>query len=265
MNFADLLLDLAEFAQGTEEHAVDHYDPATLTMTVESLSGKIGEYGGGTLWFYDDAGICGVRKITRAAENTIVIDSGFPEGSTVSDILITRAEDFDIHALSTAINSVLSQYEIMAYDESLAMALDEISYALPDTVTNDIRRVEIWRDLYAISLWDTSHYWRLADRKIEIYSNPYRYTEGAAIRISYVKNHGRVSINDTVDPSVRRDYVRCMAYLSLYRNQIQKRHKDNPIASDLFNEAKNYEQQFISRHIPKCDLLKKDLCYPYYE
>lgn len=265
MNFADLLLDLAEFAQGTEEHTVDSYDPATLTMMVSNFSGKVGEYGGGTLWFYDDAGVCGVREITRAAGSTIVIDSAFPDGLTVSDILITPAKDFDIHTLSTAINSVLSQYEIMAYDESLALLLDEISYNLPDSVTNDIRRVEIWRDLYSVSVWDVCHFWKLADRKLEIYSNPYRYLEGAKLRISYVKNHGRVSINADINPSIRRDYVRCMAYMNLYRSQIQKRHKDNPIAVDLFNEAKNYEQQFTNRHIPKCDLLKKDMCYPYYE
>lgn len=251
MNLSDLLLDLAEFSQGVEEYPVNSYDPATLTLTINGLSSKVGEYGGGTLWFTNEA-----REIVKAAGNTIVVNSAVDP--TISSVLIT---DINIHDLTTAVNSVLSQYKIMAYDESLAFSLDEISYSLPDNVTNDIRRVEIWRDLYSIKKWEVCHYWRLADRKLEIYSNPDRFTGGAEIRISYVKEHGRVSLNDDVDPSIRKDYVRYIAYLNLYRNQIQKRHKDNPIAIDLFNEAKNYEQQFANRHIPLCDLLKKDLCF----
>ena len=265
MNLAELALDLAEYAQGVEEYPVTTYNPATLSITSASLSGRTGEYGGGTLWFVDSNGVINARIIKSASGSSLTIDSPFPIGETINTILITPSMDFDLPALESAINTVLTVYPIMGYDESLQFHRDVHTYDLPEQVTNDIRRVEILQHAYNCQYYEVSYYWKLDNRKLVIYGLPYRYEELAPIRISFVKPHGRRSIHEEIDPSVNKEYIRYMGYMNLYRNQIQKRHKDNPIAMDLFNESKNYEQQFFNRHIPEVYLLKKDMTIPYWE
>lgn len=265
MNLPELALDLAEYAQGVEEYTADSYDSTTKTFTINDLSGQAGVFsGGGTLWYTDADDVIGMREITQAAGTSIVIAEALPTGYTVGSILISPSQPFKMRDFVSAINVVLSLYPITDTDSTLDYDKTLSEYTIPDGVTNDIRRVEVYRD-EAIDLdhWEIYPYWRIADGKLIFYGAPYRYTDDNPIRITYVRNHGRVSYNDDVDSAVRKDYVRYMAYLNLYRTQIQKRHRDNPISVDMFNEAKKYEADFTARHIPQCDLIKKDICYPY--
>lgn len=265
MNLPELALDLAEYAQGVEEYTADSYDSTTKTFTINDLSGQAGVFsGGGTLWYTDANEEIGMREITQAAGTSIVIAEALPTGYTVGSILISPSQPFKMRDFVSAINVVLSLYPITDTDSTLDYDKTLSEYTIPYGVTNDIRRVEIYRDeLVGQEHWEAYPYWRVADGKIVFYGSQFRYTDDSPIRITYVRSHGRVSYGDDVDSAVRKDYVRYMAYLNLYRAQIQKRHKDNPISVDMFNEAKKYEADFTARHIPQCDLIKKDICYPY--
>lgn len=265
MNLPELALDLAEYAQGVEEYTADSYDSTTKTFTINDLSGQAGVFsGGGTLWYTDADDVIGMREITQAAGTSIVIAEALPTGYTVGSILISPSQPFKMRDFVSAINVVLSLYPITDTDSTLDYDKTLSEYTIPYGVTNDIRRVEIYRDeLVGQEHWEIYPYWCVNNGKLIFYGAPYRYTDDNPIRITYVRNHGRVSYNDDVDSAVRKDYVRYMAYLNLYRAQIQKRHKDNPISVDMFNEAKKYEADFTARHIPQCDLIKKDICYPY--
>jgi hypothetical protein len=52
-----------------------------------------------------------------------------------------------------------------------------------------------------------------------------------------------------------------MANLWLWTHEIQMKHKDNPIAVDMFNQAKMDEDNLNKKNIPENNLLPKDLCY----
>jgi len=265
MNLPELALDLAEYAQGVEEYTADSYDSTTKTFTINDLSGQAGVFsGGGTLWYTDANEEIGMREITQAAGTSIVIAEALPVDYTAGSVLISPSQPFKMRDFVSAINVVLSLYPIIDTDTTLDYDQEKREYTLPNGVTNDIRRVEIYRDeLVGEEHYEVYPYWSLANGKLSLYGNRYRYTNDNPIRITYVRNHGRVSYTDDVDSAVRMDYVRYSAYLNLYRSQIQKRHKDNPISVDMFNEAKKYEADFTARHIPQCDLIRKDICYPY--
>ena len=74
MNLSDVTLDLARYAQGIKEFTVVSYVSATKTLTVSAMSGKVGEYGGGTVWFMD--GLCSgsIRRIANQSSNKIILD-----------------------------------------------------------------------------------------------------------------------------------------------------------------------------------------------
>ena len=54
------------------------------------------------------------------------------------------------------------------------------------------------------------------------------------------------------------NYLRNMAYLYLWRTVIIHQHKDNPIAADLFNEAKLYESEHTKFNTPERNIMIRD-------
>ena len=64
--------------------------------------------------------------------------------------------------------------------------------------------------------------------------------------------HGEVyEATDPIDPSVDLNYLRNLAFLYLWRTVIIIQHKDNPIAADMYNEAKVYESEHTKFNIPE--------------
>ena len=267
MKLFDATLDLAGFAKGTEDYTVSAVNGNKLTCS--ALSGRVGEFGGGTIWVRsgESAGYFG--RIQSAAAQTITL----PEEIDIApgdEITIGAWLEFDTQKLINAVNSVLRMYKIMKTDETLRFDPEKTDYELPEGVTEDVRGVQIETCYYSpfrqsVTVpgmsWIDSHYWTVENGWLVLYDrHKMRYKQDGVIRISYVDYHGAVGKEDTISQQVDPLYLRYMAWLYLCRNLVQNTHKDNLVSTDMYNEAKIYERDYGS--LPNKRLRLRVMTFP---
>lgn len=241
MKLFDATLDLASFARGTEDHVVSSVNGRELICN--DLSGRVAEFGGGTIWIRSGESEGYFGKIESSAAQTITLSEELYVDPG-DEITIGSWQEFDTQKLINAINSVLRMYKVVKYNEELEYDPEADNYELPEGVTEDIRKVILMYDGYLDKAQPSeSHYWRVEDGKLWLYDvHTARYQKGGKIRIAYADYHGAVGKNDVISGQVDPLYLRYMAWLYLCRNLIQQTHKDNLVATDMYNEAKIYER-----------------------
>ena len=243
----DVTLDLARQARGVIRHKVTSV--SVKSIHCDRMSAQIGEYLNGSMWIMTGESAGHFSKI-RSAKNDYVI----PEDESLSVskgdvIMICPWIDFSLDDLIEAINSVLYRYPILAW-ESMSWEQDKLSYTLPDGVS-DIRIVKIANTL-GNGTYTTSHKWLEENGELRFTGSSNLYADGGEIQIGYRKMHGEVyEATDKIDPSVDLEYLRNMAFLYLWRSIIIIQHKDNPIAADMYNEAKVYESEYTKFNKPE--------------
>lgn len=240
MKLFDATLDLAAFAKGTEDYTVTSVSGDQLVC--RELSGRVAEFGGGTIWFRSGKAAGKFGRIRQSSGQTIWTENIY-DVEPGDEITIGSWQEFDTQNLINAVNSVLRMYRIMKYDESLVYDPDVVDYELPAGVTEDVREVMLhWS---TGQQWSVCHYWRIEDRWLVLY-NKHRniYEKGGTIRLSYVDYHGAVGKDDEISSQVDPLYLRYMSWLYLCRHLIQQTHKDNLVSTDMYNEAKIYERDY---------------------
>ena len=264
MKLFDATLDLAQFAKGTEQYTITALDPENNRIECSDLAGRVAEFGGGTIWFMtgDSAGQFG--RIKSSAAQTIDLQDDFESGYAVGDVITIGAWlEYDTQELINAINSVLRMYKIIDVNTELIYDPEQEIYELPTGVTADIRKVELERDhFFRDNVWIESHYWKVRPpRTLFIYDrHKLLYRPGSEIMLTYVRMHGAVDKEDEISEQVDPLYLRYMAWLYLCRNLIQGTHKDNLVASDMYNEAKIYERDY--GNLPNKALRIKTMTFP---
>lgn len=255
MKLFDATLDLASFAQGTEDYTVTSVSGQSLIC--DGLSGRVAEFGGGTIWIRTGEAAGYFGKIQSNAAQTIRLTEELPIASG-DEITIGAWLEFDTQKLINAVNSVLRYYKIMKYNTDLVYDLDDEYYPLPEGVTEDVRAVRI----FTSKRYYYSHYWRVEDGMLDLYDRHGWYHSGddAMIELQYVDVHGAVGKEDEISSQVDPIYLRYMAWLYLCRNLLQQTHKDNLIASDMYNEAKIYERDY--GRLPNKKLKVKTMTFP---
>ena len=275
MRLFDATLDLARYSQGIEQHKITGI-AGDKKFICDSLSARLGEYtDGGTCWFLTGDSEGQFKTILRGKDQTIELqdacEDGFAEGDSVA---LSWFHYFNTQNLINAINHVLYDYPIMdiyedTTEEPVTYHHNVYEYELPEDVSLDVRRVEIQVKNFNIrfcrNLPDTfaiCHYWHLNGRTLVIDPH-WIYKWGGIIRIHYVKEHGAIIDPETelISEQVDKTYLRKMANLWLWTHEIQMKHKDNPIAVDMFNQAKMDEEALFKRNVPESRLLQKDICY----
>ena len=296
----DTVLDLAQYCQGIEYATISSVSADGKQFTCSDLAARIGQYtNGGTCFFLDGDSAGQFISITSGGNQWIRLSSApettFAEGDHIA---LSAWRYFDTNRLVSAINHVLYNYPVMAVYDTPILTEEElgsgevpylyypwqIEYDIPADVTTDIRRVEIEcrppmrMDPYHVTIrtnlielevqsghqpeaYIICHYWKQEGNKLIIKPHPAYRAEGK-FRIHYVKNHGYVfdpaeELDVTVDPT----YIRMMASLFLWSGEIIGTHKDNPIAVDMFNQAKQYEEGLRKKNVPEYKLMQKDTCY----
>ena len=277
MRLFDATLDLARHAQGIETHKITGVFPNQNDRFIcKSLSARLGEYtNGGTCWVLSGESEGLFRTILRAKDQTVTLEDGCEDGFAVGDsVALSWFHYFNTQNLINAINHVLYDYPIMdiyedVSDEPQHYKHNQFEYPLPDDVSNDIRRIEIQCKNFWIPFHETlpdtfctCHYWHLNGRTLVIDPH-YIYQWGGRIRIHYVKDHGEILDPETqlISEQVDKNYLRKMANLWLWTHEIQMKHKDNPIAVDMYNQAKMDEEALGKKNIPESNLITKDLTY----
>lgn len=276
MRLFDATLDLARHAQGIETHKISSVtNSGNKTFQCSQLAASLGEYtNGGTCWFLSGEAEGKFRSIIRAKDQTVTLANeveGFKAGD---DVALSWFHYFNTQNLINAVNHVLYDYPIMEIyedttEEPVKYRHTQYEYELPEEVSIDIRRVEIqsknWNIPWCEKLPDTftiCHYWQLEGRTLVI-DPRWVYKWGGRIKIYYVKDHGAIvdPETDMISEQVDKNYLRKMANLWLWTHEIQMKHKDNPIAVDMYNQAKMEEDTLMKKNIPESRLLPKDLCY----
>lgn len=253
MKLFDATLDLAAFAKGTEDYTVTSVNGQSLVCN--ELAGRVSEFGGGTIWIRTGEAAGSFGKIESNAAQTITIKDSFNVAAG-DEITIGAWLEFDTQKLINAVNSVLRSYKIMKYNDELQLDPDTEYYELPEGVTTDIRRVLIKTKHGSY----TCHFWRLEDRQLHLYDRHNWRSKEAAIILHYVDMHGAVGKDDEINSQVDPLYLRYMSWLYLCRNLLQTVHKDNLVASDMYNEAKIYERDY--GRLPNKHLQLKSMTFP---
>jgi len=275
MRLFDATLDLARYAQGIEQHKIAQVR-SIKSFSCNNLSAKLGEYtNGGTCWFLTGNSEGHFSSVDRGHDQVIELQESFSDGFGVGDsVALSWFHYFNTQNLVNAVNHVLYDYPIMdIYDdtteESERYRHTQYEYELPEDVSIDIRRVELQCKNFNIPFCEqlpdtftTCHYWHLNGRTLVI-DPKWVYQYGGRIRIHYVRDHGPIIDKDTelISEQVDRNYLRKMANLWLWTHEIQLKHKDNPIAIDMYNQAKMDEEAFNKKNIPSSNLMQKDICY----
>ena len=254
----DVTLDLARHARGVKRHKISATSDSGRTITSPTMQNKTGEYVDGTIWIMTGDYAGEFSTILRSNNQSLTIAD--PELSlSVGDvIMICPWIDFKLDDLIEAINSVLYRYPIQAIDTTLEWDADTMVYDIPDGVS-DIRRVQI-ANANNDGTMTISHCWTEdADRKLRFHTAQGQYLGGGQIQIIYRKMHGEVyEAKDEIDPTVDLTYLRNLAFLYLWRQVIIHQHKDNPVAADLFNEAKVYESEHQKFNLPERNIMIRD-------
>ena len=244
----DVTLDLARHARSVKRHKVSQIFDNGLSFASATMQNLSGEYVGGSLWIMTGDHAGEFARIKRASAQRVTLEDDSPTVSVGDVVQICPWIDFSLDELIEAINSVLYQYPIYVWDKSLEWDPDELIYTLPRGVS-DIRQVKVKNstDGYA-----TSHCWLEEDGELRFVKAQGVYASGGEIQIGYRKMHGEVyEATDELHKSVDLKYLRNMAFLWLWRHVLIVQHRDNPVASDMFNEAKMYESEHTKFNVPE--------------
>lgn len=255
----DATLDLARITRGVRRFKISICDNVTGKISSDTMANITGEYVGGCVWFMTGEDKGRFSRIASATPNSITLEDGFNGGFVKGDvIMVCPWKDFNLDELIDAINSVLYRYPILAMDNSLSWDSSTMAYPIPADV-DDIRRIQI-ENTNENGTYTISHCWT-ADRDgfIRFHTAQGLYKDKGEMQIYYRKLHGEIyEDTDAIDPSVDETYLRNMAFLWLWRNILINQHKDNPIAADMYNEAKTYEQSMGKLNMPERKIIIRD-------
>jgi hypothetical protein len=241
MKLADATLDLAKHI---EEVTPSVATGGSTTTIIDSTITIPNEYIGGSYWILSgaNAGKCGAIK--NVSGGAVTLDVALPGAVVAGDQYAIAVKDFPLKLLRMAVNAILSTYPIAKFDETLVANVQIEDYTLP-TGVSDVRRMEIASNDTAPYSFEVVHRWREYPGKITYYGDYCGDDAGKKIRLTYVGHHGEINDADEINNAVNPNYLRAAASVVLWRNMIQRTHKDNQVAMDLFNEAKMMEAQAI--------------------
>lgn len=243
----DVTLDLARHARDVKRYKVSQVSDSGYTFTSASMHNVTGEFTGGTVWIMTGDSAGNFTRIKRASNQSITLEDNGPTVAVNDIVMICPWIDFSLDDLINAINSVLYRYPILATNDELEWN-GELFYTLPEGVS-DVRKVEIMNTQGGVT---TSHCWQENAGVLVFYRTQSLYEDGGLMHISYRAMHGELyEATDELHPMVDLTYLRNMAFLYLWRHVIIVQHKDNPIATDMFNEAKMYESEHTKFNLPE--------------
>ena len=244
----DVTLDLARHSRGVKRYKVATITDSGHTFTSPTMHTITGEYTGGSCWIMTGDNAGEFTRIKSASAQRIKLEDNGPAVGVGDVVMICPWIDFDLDDLIEAINSVLYRYPVLAINTELEWEEGELAYQLPEGVS-DVRKVEIENTMGTPTI---SHCWVEDGNFLSFHSAQPLYLNGGHMRIFYRTLHGELyEANDNLHPYVDLNYLRNMAFLHLWRSVIIHQHKDNPVAADMFNEAKMYEAEHQKFNLPE--------------
>lgn len=246
----DVTLDLARHSRGVFRYKIDSTENRGRLLKSNKMDNVSGKFTRGTIWIMTGESAGRFSRIRSAINDGLTLEDETLSVAPGDVVMICPWIDFDLDDLIDAINSVLYQYPIYVWDNSLTWDPDQLVYDLPDEVS-DIRQVKVANTMDN-GTYTLSHCWLEENGQLRFHTAQSLYQEGGEIQIGYRKMHGDVyEATDEIYKTVDLKYLRNMAFLYLWRTVIIIQHKDNPIAVDMYNEAKMYESEHTKFNLPE--------------
>lgn len=204
-------------------------------------------WAGGTLWMLtgDNAGLC-VAVIGNAV-NTLTINTTLTTAIAAGDTYAVADRQFPLEQLKAAVNRAYLTIDTTTKNSTATLNNDEV-IELPDGVA-DVRRVVV-EDV-------VNHYWEEIGGYI-IFADGKEPSSGDAIELWYPAALSALVLTDVIDDNVNPRWLLYAAAVNLWRWHLQKVNKDDPIAQDMLNEAKQME---AGQRPLKKPLMGKDMIY----
>lgn len=249
----DVTLDLARHARAMYRYKITDTRNNGRKLYSNKMQNVSGQFQNGTLWIMTGENAGKFSRIRSAVNDNLTIDDDSLYANVGDVVMICPWIDFDLDELVDAINSVLYRYPIYVWDTSLTWDPNKLVYDLPAGVS-DVRQVKIANTLNN-GTFTLSHCWLEENGQLRFHTAQPLYADGGEMQIGYRKMHGEIyEATDAINPAVDLNYLRNMAFLYLWRSMIITQHKDNPIAADMYNEAKVYESEYVKFNTPEMNI-----------
>jgi len=205
----------------------------TTTIGDTNLTASTGTYNGGTAWLLSGSMAGQYVPVKTNGVNTLTL-AGTLSGSVIAGTQYAVADaQFPTWDLKQAVTQVLHRTDIPASGSAVAVA----GIATLPTGASNIKRV------YDSTKKENMH-WTEMDGAVRFDS----LSVAGNITFDYLMPADldpnlATAIDEAIDPN----YVAWGAAAFLWRQLIQRIHKDDPTASDMLNEAKTNEMQALQQ------------------
>jgi len=225
---------------------------STTTLEDTSLTMPADYYTGGTLWILsgDNEGEC--IEIVEYGESTFTFAA--LSNAIAAGVQYAAAPGmYKKHELKQSVLAALRNARIEIIDETLTVVESQEEYALP-TGVRDVLSVEIAENAETPFTWSKNQYW--VETSGSVCFNPDKIpdqSEGNKIRLHYAGGHPDIDDTDSLQVDV--NDIKWSAAVILWRRLMQTTYKDNPVAVEMFNEAKMMEAEALRqmKRVPQPD------------
>ena len=186
----------------------------------------------GTVFITSGSAVDNVRTIISYAEGKFVY-SGSSMDLSVGDTYSAAYGDFTLNDIKQACVTTVNNVMLMKEHSGIKVANGEC--VLPDGVSN-IRRV-IGSD------GKRNRYWDEIGGKLIFDNTSYQDT----IKVLYASRQSIKNLSDEISQYIDIEYIVWASVAFLWRRYIERHMKDNQVAVELLNEAKNNELNALAK------------------
>lgn len=210
----------------------------TSTLVDTALLFQPEEYIGGTLFVTSGTnnGLC--KRIVSLNEGTITFTPAVSAAIIATDAYSIVPPTFKRESLKNAVLRALVSNKYLQIDTSLTTTASTEIYALPSGVS-DIRRVEIASSATQPYNYVKHFWWQEVGGNLYLDAN--LPSAGMKIRLWYVAPHAEIAESGTINAAIDLEFLKWTSVVNLWREHVQIVERDNPIATDMLNEAKQNE------------------------
>ena len=229
---ANMMLTVAELVSNV--HRGTQGSASTFSIADTTLSEAAGHWTGGTIFLLtgDSAGLV-IDGITHT-EHLLSFTTIYPPDTVAKDVAYAVADaTFPKDRLIEAINRAYTSAEVLTKDTSQTINDDDVIEL--DAGIGNVRRVVVDGE--------DSHYWSEMSGYI-IFADGKEPGSSDEIEVWYPAHLSELDTDGVIVDEVDQAWLKWAAVVNLWRWHIQKVDKDDPIALDMLNEAKQMEAQY---------------------
>ena len=213
---------------------------STSGIVDSNLTAPADKYVNGTAFITSGSAMSQTAFIESQMEDAVDFRDALTASIQAGNTYTLAMSTFPLYRLQEAVNASISHILVQKQDQTLTVSNTTNIYTLP-TGVSDVRRVEVAAQTVAPYYFSPIYSWVECAGTLEVTGGIAIEDYLMPIRLTYAAEHGPVTGAAIIDPVISPDYIKAAGAVYLWRNILQRTHKDNPIAMDMLNEAKAME------------------------